>query len=112
MAPELYRAAEALVFPSLYEGFGLPALEAMACGTPVITSKTSSLPEVVGDAAVLIDPANVDELAGAITHVMSDQGLREHLVAAGPSRAAGFSWQRTAEQTLDVYKKVLDTHDS
>lgn len=105
--PALYSAAEAFVFPSLYEGFGLPPLEAMACGTPVITSNTSSLPEVVGDAAITVDPYDVDALAAAITRVLSDAELRAELRARGLARAAQFTWERAARETLDVYRAVL-----
>jgi glycosyltransferase involved in cell wall biosynthesis len=105
--PALYAGADLFVFPSLYEGFGLPVLEAMACGTPVVTSSTSSLPEVAGDAALLVDPYNVDELAGAMRRVLEQpeaaQGLRER----GLARAAQFSWDRTARETIAVYERVM-----
>jgi glycosyltransferase involved in cell wall biosynthesis len=101
--PALYSGALAFVFPSLYEGFGLPALEAMACGTPVITSNTTSLPEVVGDAAVLVDPNDLDQLCAAISTIVSDGSLREELRRKGLTRAAEFSWQRNAELTAKVY---------
>ena len=101
--PALYSGALAFVFPSLYEGFGLPALEAMACGTPVITSNTTSLPEVVGDAALLVDPTDLDQLCAAISTIVSDRSLREELRRKGLSRAAEFSWKRTAELTAKVY---------
>lgn len=105
--PALYRAAEAFVFPSLYEGFGLPPLEAMACGTPVITSNTSSLPEVVGDAALTIDPYNIEALAAAIERVLTDAALRHDLRQRGFVQAQRFSWQQTAQQTLAVYHSTL-----
>jgi glycosyltransferase involved in cell wall biosynthesis len=101
--PALYSGALAFVFPSLYEGFGLPALEAMACGTPVITSNTTSLPEVTGDAALLVDPTNLDQLCAAISTIVSDHSLREELRRKGLSRAAEFSWKRNAELTAKVY---------
>jgi glycosyltransferase involved in cell wall biosynthesis len=102
----LYNGAEVLVYPSLYEGFGLPPLEAMACGTPVIVSDSSSLPEVVGDAGLLVDPRDVDGLGDALEAVLSDAGLRRRLREAGLRRAAQFSWERTARETLAVYEKA------
>lgn len=102
--PSLYRAATALVYPSLFEGFGLPPLEAMACGTQVITSNTSSLPEVTGEAAILIDPYNEDELAAALHRVVTDQSLRARLREAGLRRAGLFTWRRAAEKTLQLYQ--------
>lgn len=101
--PALYAGALAFVFPTLYEGFGLPALEAMACGTPVITSNTTSLPEVAGDAALLVDPADADELCAAISTIVSDASLRDELRRKGLMRASEFSWQRNAEITAKVY---------
>ena len=101
--PALYSGALAFVFPSLYEGFGLPALEAMACGTPVITSNTTSLPEVAGDAALLIDPTDLDQLCAAISTIVADHSLREELRRKGLMRAAEFSWKRNAELTAKVY---------
>lgn len=104
--PALYSGAELFVYPSIYEGFGLPVLEAMACGTPVITSNVSSLPEVAGDAALLIDPNNVEELASAIEKLLSDSELRSELMNKGLERAKLFSWERTARETLAVYQEV------
>ena len=104
--PDLYSAARVLAFPSLYEGFGLPALEAMACGTPVVASRTTGLGEAVGDASLTVDPTSVEELADALCRVLGDDGLRTRLIAAGTARAAAFSWSRTAEQTADVYRQV------
>jgi glycosyltransferase involved in cell wall biosynthesis len=104
--PALYSLAEAFVFPSLYEGFGLPVLEAMACGTPVITSNISSLPEVTGDAALLIDPSNVQEMSLAIGRLVKDASLRQELGQRGLCQASQFSWRRAAEETLDVYRSV------
>lgn len=101
--PALYSGALAFVFPSLYEGFGLPVLEAMACGTPVITSNTTSLPEVAGDAALSVDPMNVDDIGTAMSNVISDSSLRGELRRKGLMRATEFSWQRNAELTAKVY---------
>lgn len=103
----LYNSARALVMPSFYEGFGLPALEAMACGTPVIVSNVSSLPEVVGDAGILISPENPESIAVALWRVLSDARLRDEMRAKGLSRAACFSWEKAAQQTLDVYHEVM-----
>jgi glycosyltransferase involved in cell wall biosynthesis len=100
------RAAEAFVFPSVYEGFGLPVLEAMALGTPVITSRVSSLPEVAGTAALLVDPEDEGELVRAMVRVLDGAPLRARLAKAGKAQAAKFSWDRTAKETLDVYRAV------
>lgn len=104
--PALYSGADLFVFPSLYEGFGLPPLEAMACGTPVVCSNAASLPEVVGDAAVTVDPYDVDALAEAMHRVLADRELREDLRARGLARARQFTWERTARETLAVYREV------
>jgi glycosyltransferase involved in cell wall biosynthesis len=101
-----YEAAAAFVFPSRYEGFGLPPLEAMACGTPVVTSSVSSLPEVVGDAAVLVNPENVFDIARGIREILLDQDLRAELVARGRRQAARFSWERTARAVRDIYREA------
>jgi glycosyltransferase involved in cell wall biosynthesis len=101
--PALYRGADVFVFPSLYEGFGFPPLEAMACGCPVVCSSASSLPEVVGDAALLINPLDQDSLADGLRLALSDRELRKHLVTAGQRQAARFDWTRAARQLLDVY---------
>jgi glycosyltransferase involved in cell wall biosynthesis len=93
--PSLHRSAQAHVFPSLYEGFGIPAIEAMACGTPLVTSNTTALPEVVGDAALLVDPTSVDQIAEAITRILHHSALRQELRARGFARAAQFPWTRT-----------------
>ncbi len=98
-----YESAAAFVFPSRYEGFGLPPLEAMACGTPVVTSNVSSLPEVVGDAAVLVNPENVFDIARGIREALLDEPLRAELICRGKARAARFSWDRTARAVLDIY---------
>jgi len=101
--------AQVLVLPSVYEGFGLPPLEAMACGTPVIAANVSSLPEVVGDAGILVDPTATDELTVAIWRALSDQALRQELIAKGYRRAACFSWERAARETLELYRRVAGT---
>ena len=103
-----YDAAKIFVFPSLYEGFGLPPLEAMAHGTPVVTSNTSSLPEVVGNAAVLVNPENVFEIMRALHRVLLDQALRDKLKARGYEQAKRFSWDASAQQILRVYHEVAD----
>jgi glycosyltransferase involved in cell wall biosynthesis len=104
--PALYSAAAVFVYPSLYEGFGLPPLEAMACGTPVISSNAASLPEVVGDAALLIDPNDIAALAQALHNVLAEPALHADLRRRGFDRAAQFSWQRCAAETLAVYRQV------
>ena len=104
--PSLYTLADAFVFPSLYEGFGLPPLEAMACGTPVVTSTASSLPEVVGDASITVNPTDVDELAHAIALVLSDSELRRRLTQAGLERARVLTWAAAAEKLLGVYQRL------
>ncbi len=103
-----YRGALALAYPSLYEGFGLPLLEAMSVGTPIIASRVSSLPEVAGDAALLVDPFDVDALAGALERIAGDAALRADLTARGYRRVQCFSWQRAAQETLAVYREVLE----
>ena len=101
-----YQSAAAFVFPSRYEGFGLPPLEAMACGTPVVTSNVSSLPEVVGDAAMLVNPENVFDIARGVREVLLDQSLRCALVQKGFDHVARFDWRDTARQVLDIYREV------
>jgi len=103
----LYRLASVFVFPSLYEGFGLPPLEAMALGAPVITSSVSSLPEVVGDAAVLIDPGSPASIADALARVLDDEALRADLIRRGHERVKAFSWARSAARTREVYAQAL-----
>jgi glycosyltransferase involved in cell wall biosynthesis len=105
---ELYRGALAFVFVSYYEGFGLPPLESMACGTPVLTSKVCSLPEVTGDAALLIDPYNVEEIAGQIRRLVEDSSLRHDLKERGLVRAAKYSWMETAQKIQSVLNAVLE----
>ncbi|HIN69938.1 MAG TPA: glycosyltransferase family 1 protein [Acidobacteria bacterium] len=103
----LYHLARAFVFPSLYEGFGLPPLEAMASGTAVVTSNVSSLPEVTGDAAILVDPHSQDAIAGGICRVLEDNVFREELVTKGQARAKQFSWDRSIQHTLEIYRETL-----
>jgi len=104
----LYNAAKLFVLPSFYEGFGLPPLEAMACGTPVIVSNVSSLPEVVGDAGMLVPPEDVEALTVALWRVLSDENLRNEMRIKGLKRAATFSWKRAAQETLAVYRRVVE----
>lgn len=104
--PILYNLADLFVYPSIYEGFGLPVLEAMACGTPVITSNTSSLPEVAGDAAALIDPYNIEEIAHNISELLHDAERRKKMSGMGIERAGSFTWERCARNTMEVYKKA------
>jgi glycosyltransferase involved in cell wall biosynthesis len=103
----LYRCASALVYPSLYEGFGLPVLEAMACGTPVIASMAASIPEVLGDAGFLLDPLDVPAWKDAIVNVVNDEDRRAEMRAKGLARAAEFTWARTAELTLRAYRQAV-----
>ncbi|MEK7548348.1 MAG: glycosyltransferase, partial [Patescibacteria group bacterium] len=104
----LYSGAAVFVHPSLYEGFGLMILEALACGAPVVSSNTSSLPEVVGDAGLLVPAQNPSLLAAAIKQVLSNQRLADALRAKGLERVKQFSWRQTAEQTLALYQKTLN----
>lgn len=103
----IYSGALAFIYPSLYEGFGLPPLEAMQCGVPVITSNTSSLPEVVGDAGIMIDPTNHDQLSQSLLDLINDSTLRQELSQKGLARAKQFSWQKCAAQTVEIYQKIL-----
>jgi glycosyltransferase involved in cell wall biosynthesis len=104
----LYRTAAAFAFPTLYEGFGLPALEAMAAGLPVVCSNVASLPEVVGDAALRVDEPLAEPLAGALRRVLSDDALAADLRRRGLERAAAFTWDQAARQTLDVYRRAAE----
>ncbi len=104
--PIFYNAAETLVYPSLFEGFGLPPLEAMACGTPVITANRTSLPEVVGDAGIMVDPYDTDALADAMSRVLSDESLRAEMSAQGLKQAKEFDWERAAQKALSIYREV------
>jgi glycosyltransferase involved in cell wall biosynthesis len=108
--PALYSAAELFVFPTLYEGFGLPPLEAMACGTPVVTSAVTSVPEVVGDAALLVEPTDTAAVASAMRSVLDDAALAAQLQSKGLVRARQFTWERVAQQVLAVYEGVLADH--
>jgi glycosyltransferase involved in cell wall biosynthesis len=103
----LYRLASVFVFPSLYEGFGLPPLEAMASGTPVVTSNVSSLPEVVGDAAILVDPYDPQAIAEGILAVLRSTHLRNELTKRGLERVQHYSWARSAKRVREVYGEVL-----
>jgi glycosyltransferase involved in cell wall biosynthesis len=103
---ELYNGAELFVFPSFYEGFGLPVLEAMACGIPVMASNSSSLPEVVGEDGLVVDPYNIDALARAMYEVLTNEGLRYDIANAGLKRAKEFSWEKTAQETVKVYQEL------
>ncbi|MBU0494107.1 MAG: glycosyltransferase family 4 protein [Chloroflexi bacterium] len=106
--PAFYNLATVFCFPSLYEGFGLPPLEAMACGTPVVAADVSSIPEVVGDAGLLVDPNDAEALSEALGRVLQDEALRQDLHHRGLARAAEFSWDRAARETLAVYRQVME----
>ncbi len=105
--PLWFAACDVFVYPSLYEGFGMPVLEAMACGAPIVSSNVTSLPEVVGDAGILVSPTDVDALADAIARVLTDDGLRAELRSRSLQRAAQFTWQRAAQQTVETYIRAL-----
>ena len=107
LLPILYSGSEAFVYPSLYEGFGLPPLEAMSCKTPVITSNLTSIPEVTADAAILIDPFNKDQLKEALLKVLNSSSIKEELSEKGYKKSLEFSWSHTAEKTLSAYKSIL-----
>jgi glycosyltransferase involved in cell wall biosynthesis len=104
--PALYSGAEAFIYPSVYEGFGMPVLEAMSCGTAVICSGTTSLPEVAGDAALLVDPCDTESIAGAISRLLNDAELRRDFSARGLERAKQFSWDRTARATAEILRQT------
>lgn len=106
--PYFYSGATALLLPSLYEGFGMPAIEAMACGTPVIAANACSLPEVVGDAALLVDPYSINSIVEGIQRILSDDNLREDLAIRGLKRSRLFSWEKTARETLKLYQEVYN----
>lgn len=105
----LYNAASLFVYPSLFEGFGIPPLEAMACGTPVVCSNASSLPEVVDDAAIMVDPLAVDELAAAIARTLRDDDLRRQLIARGLQRTAMFTWEKAAQRLVEIYDRAFQS---
>jgi glycosyltransferase involved in cell wall biosynthesis len=105
--PAIYAGAQALAFPSLFEGFGLPVLEAMACGTPVVCSNSSSLPEIAGNAAFLVDPLDADALADVLGRMLQDGSLREQLRERGLAQATQFSWERAAPETVAVYRRQI-----
>ena len=104
--PALYSGAQVFVYPSLYEGFGLPILEAMACGCPVVTSNVSSMPEIAGEAAVLVNPEKVEDIARGIKEVIGDKEIRDKLVKKGIERAKQFSWEKTARETIKIYQEA------
>ncbi len=105
---KLYNIADIFIFPSLTEGFGLPALEAMSCGTPVIASNAGSIPEVVGDAGVVLEPTDVIGFARAMYDLLADDNLRQQMAGRGLERASLFSWEKTAQNTIEVYEKVIE----
>lgn len=106
--PGLYNAAKLFVYPSLYEGFGLPPVEAMSCGTPVITSNVTSIPEVTGDSALLVDPYDIDSLSNAMYWTLSDENLRQKLIIKGFVRASELNWKETAKKTIIAYSKTVN----
>jgi glycosyltransferase involved in cell wall biosynthesis len=105
--PYIYNAAKLFVYPSFYEGFGLPPIEAMACGVPVITSNTTSLPEVVGNGAFLVNPKDQDDLCQAMLNILSDSTFKNKLISSGIQRASQLSWKKTAIDTIVIYNKIL-----
>ena len=109
LLPVVYNAASVFLCPSLRESFGLPILEAMACGTPVLTASTSAMPEVAGDAALLADPTSPEAMADQIENLLTDTGLRNDLRYLGLNRAALFSWDKTAKKLLDVYEEAISS---
>lgn len=106
--PIFYNAANIFVYPSLYEGFGLPILESMSCGTPVITSNITSIPEVIGDAGILINPKNLIELQSEMANLLNNESLRNELREKGLKRSKLFTWKKTAKKTLEAYKKIIE----
>jgi glycosyltransferase involved in cell wall biosynthesis len=106
--PALYSGAVCFALPSLYEGFGIPVLEAMACGIPVVTSGISSLPEVAGDAALIVDPYNIEELTYALKRLITDENLRTELIQRGLERASTFTWENAAQHLIQVYRQMLN----
>jgi glycosyltransferase involved in cell wall biosynthesis len=110
--PGLYRLSEALLYPSLAEGFGIPVLEAMACGTPVLASPRGALPEVGGDAVLWVDPEDQVAIEAGIERILTDSELRKRLSAAGPARASLFDWNETARRTLAAYHRATGSFDS
>ena len=109
--PIFYNSAEVLVYPSFYEGFGLPPLEAMACGTPVIASNVTSLPEVCNDSALLVDPNNIYQLSNSMDNVISDNKLMIRMSKNGLARSSDFSWKKTASHTIAAYSNILINKD-
>lgn len=109
MMPIFYNASDLFVYPSLYEGFGLPPLEAMSCGTPVITSDISSIPEVTGDSAILIDPNDIESLMYSIEAILNEASIQNELSLKGLKRSKSYSWEKTSEETLKIYNKILNS---
>lgn len=107
MLPELYSFSKAFVFPSLYEGFGFPVLEAMCCGTPVVASNASSIPEVVGDAGILLNPLDVKGFADAIINILNNEKERQEFIRKGLIQAKKFSWEKASQETFEIYKKFI-----
>ena len=105
--PKWYNAADILVYPCDYAGFGLPPLEAMACGTPVITSNTTSLPEVVGDAGIMIDPQDFELMANKMYDVLTDNKLKDNMINNGLERSKLFNWDDSAKKTLEIYNTMM-----
>ena len=104
---QLYRKAKLFLFPSLYEGFGLPPLEAMACGCPVIVSKAASLPEICGDAAYYVNPYDVEDIAKGIYTVLTDEGLQKELIRKGLQRVKLFSWEKSARELINIFRSCV-----